>query len=70
MDAQFASNVPQAQKSFWTHPMELLCDMGHRESRFGPFGMVLVSVQDRCMVCAMRTIGLEIILDAADGTPR
>ena len=25
---------------------------------------VLVSVQDRCMVCAKRTIGLEIILDA------
>ena len=26
--------------------------------------MVLVSVQDRCMVCAKRTIGLEIVLDA------
>ena len=26
--------------------------------------MVLVSVQDRCMVCANRTIGPEIILDA------
>ena len=26
--------------------------------------MVLVSVQDRCMVCAKRTIGLETILDA------
>ena len=25
--------------------------------------MVLVSVQDRCMVCVKRTIGLEIILD-------
>ena len=31
---------------------------------------VLVSVQDRCTVCANRTIGLEIILDAPDGTPR
>jgi hypothetical protein len=31
---------------------------------------VLVSVQDRCMVCAKHTIGLEIILDVADGTPR
>ena len=30
---------------------------------------VLVSVQDRCMVCAKRTIGSEIILDANDGTP-
>jgi len=25
---------------------------------------VLVSVQDRCMVCAICTIGLQIILDA------
>jgi hypothetical protein len=31
---------------------------------------VLVSVQDRCMVCTKRTIGSEIILDAPDGTPR
>ena len=27
-------------------------------------GTVLVSVQDRCMVCAKRTIGSEAILDA------
>ena len=27
--------------------------------------MVLVSVQDRCMIYAKRTIGLEIILDAS-----
>jgi hypothetical protein len=32
--------------------------------------MVLVFVQDRCMVCAKCTIGLEIVLDAPDGTPR
>ena len=31
---------------------------------------VLVSVQDRCMVCAKHTIGSEIILDTPDGTPR
>jgi hypothetical protein len=31
---------------------------------------VLVSVQDRCMVCAKHTIGLEIILNEDDGTPR
>jgi hypothetical protein len=30
---------------------------------------VLVSVQDRCMVSTERTIGIEIILDADDGTP-
>ena len=31
---------------------------------------VLVSVQDRCMVCAKRSVGSEIVLDAPDGTPR
>ena len=29
---------------------------------------VLVLVQDRCTVCAKRTIGSEIVLDAPDGT--
>jgi hypothetical protein len=29
-----------------------------------------VSVQDRCTVCAKRTIGLEITLDMPDGSPR
>jgi hypothetical protein len=32
--------------------------------------MVLVSVQDMCIVCTKRTTGLEIVLDEADGTPR
>ena len=41
--ALFASNIPLAQKSFWTHPMELLGDVGHLDSRFFPFGD-LVSV--------------------------
>jgi hypothetical protein len=31
---------------------------------------VLVSVQDRCIVCAERTMDSEIILDAPDATPR
>jgi hypothetical protein len=31
---------------------------------------VLVSVQYRCMVYTECTIGLEIIVDAPDGTPR
>jgi hypothetical protein len=30
----------------------------------------LASVQDRCIVCIKHTIGLEIIFDALDGTPR
>ena len=32
--------------------------------------MVLVSVEDRCTVCAKHTMGLEIVLDAPDGTPK
>jgi hypothetical protein len=38
MHPWFASNVPQAQESFWTHPMELLGDVGRVESRLGSFG--------------------------------
>jgi hypothetical protein len=34
------------------------------------FKIVLVSVQDRCTVCTKHTIGIEIILDTLDGTPR
>jgi hypothetical protein len=49
--------------------MELLGDVGHVESHFGPYGTVLVLVQDRCTVYAKRIIGSEIILDEADGTP-
>ena len=50
--------------------MELLGDVGHLEYRFFAFGDCVVSVHDRCTVCARRTIGLEIILDAPDGTTR
>jgi hypothetical protein len=31
---------------------------------------VLASVQDKCTVCAERTTGSKIILDAHDGTAR
>ena len=40
------------------------------EARFGLLDIVLILTQDRCTVCVKRTIGLEIILDASDGTPR
>ena len=43
---KFALNVHWSQKSFWTHPMELLCDEAQVESRFGPFG-VSVSISAR-----------------------
>jgi hypothetical protein len=36
--ARFAPNVTQAQKSFWTHPMVVLGDVGHVKSCFSPFG--------------------------------
>ena len=41
--------------------MELLGDVGHVESRSVRLEMVLVFVQDRCMVCAKRTIGSDIV---------
>jgi hypothetical protein len=65
--ARFAPNVPQAQKSFWSHAMELLVE-GYVESHFGTFG-VSMSVQYMFIVCAKHTIGSENILDAPDVTP-
>jgi hypothetical protein len=51
--------------------MELLGDVELLgESCFGLFGTVSVSVQDRCIGCAKCTIGLEIILNKDNGTPR
>jgi hypothetical protein len=32
--------------------------------------VILILMEDRCMVCAKRAIGSKIILDAPDGTPR
>ena len=39
--------------------MELLCDVGHVESRSVRLEMVFVLVQDRCTVSAEHTIGTE-----------
>ena len=50
--------------------MVLLGDEAQVEARFGPFGEVLIVTQDRCIVCVECTIGMEIILDAPDGSPR
>ena len=52
-----------------THPMELQGDVGHVESRFGPFGDNVNVGGNRCTVCAKRAIGSEIILDTPDGSP-
>ena len=49
--------------------MELLGDVGHVESRSVDLEMVFVLMSDRCTVCAKRSIGSDIVLDAPDGTP-
>jgi hypothetical protein len=49
--------------------MVLLVDEAQLEARFGPFGDVLILMQDRCTVCAEHTIGSEIVLEAPYGTP-
>ena len=63
-------NVPEAQKSFWTHSMVPLGDEARVEARFGLLNIELILTQVRCTVCVERTIGSEAILDAPDGTPR
>ena len=67
---QFAPNVPSAQKSFRTHPMEPLGCEAQVEAHFGLLDIELILTQDWCMVCVERNIGSDIILDAHDGTPR
>ena len=52
------------------HPMQLLGEWVMSNLVLIHLEMVLVSVQDRCTVCAKLTIGLEIVLDAPDGTPK
>jgi hypothetical protein len=47
--------------------MVVLRDMGQVETIH--LEIVLISMQDRCMVCAKRTTGLDIILGTPDGTP-
>jgi hypothetical protein len=47
-------NMPLARKLFWTHPMELLGDVGHVESHFGLFGDS-VSVGERLVHQLLRT---------------
>ena len=53
-----------AQKSFWMNRMVLLGDEAQVEARFGPFGDSANLDADWCMVCAERTLGSEIVLDA------
>jgi hypothetical protein len=64
------SNVPSDQKLSWMHLMELLGELVMWNLVLVRLETVLVLEQYRCTVCAERSIGSEIILDAPDDTPR
>ena len=51
------------------HPVVHLGDVGQVEACFGPFGDIVILMQDSCTVCTEHTIGLDIVLDARNGTP-
>jgi hypothetical protein len=48
--------------------MKLLGDVDHVESHFSLFGDSVSVMKDRCTVCAERTTGSKIILEAHSGT--
>ena len=50
--------------------MVLLGDEAQVKALSVELEIVLILTQDRCSVCAERTIRSEIVLDAPDGTPR
>jgi hypothetical protein len=49
--------------------MELLGDVAQLEARFGPFGDSATLDARLVQVCVKHTVGLEIVLEAPDGTP-
>jgi hypothetical protein len=50
--------------------MELQGEVGMWNLVLVNLEIVLVSVQDWCIVCAKHTVGSEIVLDAPDSTAR
>jgi hypothetical protein len=50
--------------------MVLLGDEARVQAHLDCLKIVLTLTHDWCTVCAERTIGLEIIFDASDGTHR
>jgi hypothetical protein len=50
--------------------MVLLGDEAQVEACSVHLEIVLILMQDRCMVCAECTIGMEFVLDAHEGAPR
>ena len=67
---QLLGDVGHVESHFLTHSMVRLGDEAKLKLVSVCLEIVLILTQDRCAVCVERTIGLEIILDAADGTPR
>jgi hypothetical protein len=51
------------------HLMVLIGDEALVEAHFSQFGDSANLDANRCTVCAERTTGSEIVLDAPDGTP-
>ena len=62
--------MTQDRCTFWRQTKELLGDGVMWNLISVHLEMVFVLVQDRCNVCAKSTLGLEIVLDTPDGTPR
>ena len=52
------------------HSTVLLDDVGQVKARFDTFGDKVCLAQERCTVCTIHTKGLEVVVDALDGTPR
>jgi hypothetical protein len=50
--------------------MGLCGDEAQVEVRLGPFGDSATLVHGWCTVCVEHTVGLEIVLEAPNGTPR
>jgi hypothetical protein len=58
------------RKSFWKHPIVLLAVKAEVDAYFGLNGDNENLTQDRCTICAERTIGSKIVLAAVDETAR
>jgi hypothetical protein len=73
LDARLVHGLRQTYhrlRNCFAHPLELLGTWVMWNVNLVRLEAVLVSVQDRCTVCAKCTTGSEIILVAPDGTPR
>jgi hypothetical protein len=52
------------------HSMGLIGDEAQLEAWFGPFGDSATLDARLVHICVERSVGLEIVLEAPDGTPR